>query len=114
MDLFIMTTKLTKTKAVAGVLAGGVLLCAVIFTAGHTFEKNTGGPPSPASVSDNAQRVAYLAGWGWEVEPSAVVTLDLTFAETLVEAYPSYKRHGPDPLLWPAGKTLHLSGIQLS
>ena len=90
MDLFIMTTKLTKTKAVAGVLAGGVLLCAVIFTAGHAFEKNTGGPPSPASVSDNAQRVAYLAGWGWEVEPSAVETLDLTFPETLDEAYLSY------------------------
>ena len=90
MDLFIMTTKLTKTKAVAGVLAGGVLLCAVIFTAGHTFEKNAGGPPSPASVSDNAQRVAYLAGWGWEVEPSAVETLDLTFPETLDEAYLSY------------------------
>ena len=90
MDLFIMTTKLTKTKAVAGVLAGGVLLCAVIFTAGHTFEENAGGPPSPASVSDNAQRVAYLAGWGWEVEPSAVETLDLTFPETLDEAYLSY------------------------
>lgn len=85
-----MTTKLTKAKAVAGVLAGGALLCAVIFTAGHAFEKNAGSPPNPASISDNAQRVAYLADWGWDVEPSAVETLDLRLPETLDEAYLSY------------------------
>ncbi len=90
MFLFIMTTKLTKAKAVIIVLAGGILLCALIFAASHLAGGKDASRPSPEAVGDNEGRVAYLAGWGWEVHPSAVETLDLVLPETLDDAYRSY------------------------
>lgn len=90
MFLFIMTTKLTKAKAVAIVLIGGILLCGLIFAASRLTGGRSPDRPSPEAVSDNEGRVAYLAAWGWEVHPSAVETLDLVLPETLDEAYASY------------------------
>lgn len=85
-----MTAKLTKAKAVAGVLAGGALLCALVFAAGQLHQRNADTLPSPQNVSDNDARVHYLADWGWEVDPSAVETLDLVLPEALNDAYGSY------------------------
>ena len=87
--MFIMATKLTKAKAVAGVLAGGALLCGLIFATGHLHARNDAAP-SPLQISDNADRVAYLSAWGWEVAPSAIETLDLKLPETLNDAYAQY------------------------
>lgn len=88
--MFIMTTKLTKAKAIVGVLAGGAVLCALVFAAGHLYQGNEDTIPSPQNVSDNEDRVSYLAGWGWEVDPSAVETLDLLLPEALSDSYGSY------------------------
>lgn len=85
-----MTTKLTKAKAIVGVLAGGAVLCALVFAAGHLYQGNEDTIPSPQNVSDNEDRVSYLAGWGWEVDPSAVETLDLVLPEALSDSYGSY------------------------
>ena len=85
-----MTTKLTKAKAIVGVLAGGAVLCALVFAAGHLYQGNEDTIPSPQNVSDNEDRVSYLAGWGWEVDPSAVETLDLLLPEALSDSYGSY------------------------
>lgn len=88
-SLFIMTTKLTKAKAVGAILIGGALLCGLIFAAGHLHQEDQS-RPSPQNVSDNDGRVAYLSGWGWEVNPSAVETLDLVLPEALSDSYASY------------------------
>ena len=85
-----MTTKLTKAKAIVGVLAGGAVLCALVFAAGHLYQGNEDTIPSPQNVSDNEDRVSYLAGWGGEVDPSAVETLDLLLPEALSDSYGSY------------------------
>ena len=85
-----MTTKLTKAKAIVGVLAGGAVLCALVFAAGHLYQGNEDTIPSPQNVSDNEDRVSYLAGWGWDVDPSAVETLDLVLPEALSDSYGSY------------------------
>lgn len=90
MSLFIMTTKLTKAKAIGAALAGGALLCGLIFAAGHLQQDGGAQPPSPQNISDNDGRVAYLSGWGWEVNPSAVETLDLVLPEALSDSYESY------------------------
>ena len=74
--MFIVSTKLTKAKAVAGVLAVGAVLCGLIFAAGHLHSRGAAAP-SPEHVADHDGRVAYLAAWGWDVDPSAGETLDL-------------------------------------
>ena len=87
MYLFIMTTKLTKAKAITAAVIIGLLLCGLIFCANHA---NKSEPPSPIAVSDNEGRVAYLKAWGWEVDPSAIETLDLVLPKEFDDAYASY------------------------
>lgn len=87
--MWIISTKLTKAKAVAGALTGGILLCGLIFAAGALHQKSGAAIPSPQNVADNDDRVAYLAGWGWEVNPSAVETLDLVLPSSGA-SYESY------------------------
>ena len=73
--MWIFSAKLTKAKAVAIVLLGGAVLCGLIFAA-HQLQRSAL-PPDGQNVSDNAARTAYLAAWGWEVDPAATETLDL-------------------------------------
>ena len=84
-----MSAKLTKGKAIAGTLAGAALLCGLIFAAGELHQRGTAAAPSPQNIADNEGRVAYLAGWGWEVDPSAVETLDLVLPSSGA-SYESY------------------------
>lgn len=87
--MFIMTAKLTKARAVAGILFLGAVLCALIFAASHLHQSSS--PiPAPENVSSNEDRVAYLAAWGWEVESSAVETLDLVLPETFDASFEQY------------------------
>ena len=88
--MWIITAKLTKAKAAAIVLAGGALLCALIFAAGQLHQRNTSALPSPHNISDNDARVRYLADWGWDAAPSATETLDLVLPQTLNDAYAAY------------------------
>ncbi len=88
--MLIMSTKLTKAKAIAGVLTGGALLTGLIFAAGHWHNQKVHETPSPQNISDNAGRVAYLSDWGWEVDPSAIETLDLKLPDTLDSSYEEY------------------------
>ena len=88
--MFIMTAKLTKGKAIAGTVLGGIIFCALIFAAGSLLHKNAFDVPPVQDVTDNAKRVAYLTAWGWQVDPSAVETLDLVLPQTLDESYAEY------------------------
>ncbi len=85
--MFIMTTKLTKAKAITAVLIVGALLCGLIFCANHANKSEI---PSPQGMSNNDSRVAYLKAWGWEVNPSAIETLDLVLPKEFDDAYASY------------------------
>ena len=84
-----MTTKLTKAKAVAGVLLGGSALCALIFAVNH-FQHNSAPLPSPEGVLSNTDRIAYLQSFGWEVSDSAKETLDLMLPADPSDAFTSY------------------------
>ena len=88
--MWIVSAKLTKSKAIAGTLAGAALLCGLIFAAGELHQRGgAAAAPSPENVTDNEGRVAYLADWGWEVDPSAVETLDLVLPSSGA-SYESY------------------------
>ena len=88
--MWIMTANLSKVKAVAGVAAGCILLCALVFASGQLHQSSAKTPPAPENISGNEDRVRYLSEWGWEVNPSAVETLDLVLPETLSDSYRSY------------------------
>ena len=85
-----MTAKLTKAKAIGAVLVGGAVLCGLIFAVDYAISGGGEAAPSPQNVSDNDARVSYLSAWGWEVDPSAVETLDLVLPEALGDSYEDY------------------------
>ncbi|MGM9662882.1 MAG: DUF4830 domain-containing protein [Oscillospiraceae bacterium] len=86
--MFIITKRLTRGKAVGAVLVLGGLLMALILLVGgcHRGEEET-----PLSAESAADRLAYLAELGWEVESEPVETLRLQLPDSLAgsdyEAY---------------------------
>lgn len=88
--MFIMTTKVTKAKLIAMSLIFGVLLCTLIFALAYIEKGTSSEIPSTENILTNEDRVLFLSQWGWEVDSSAVETLDLLLPETLDESYQSY------------------------
>ena len=85
--MLIWTAKFSRKKAVAAVIAMGVVIAALIILMGRmTTEKSTELP----KLTDNTQRVAYLQSLGWEVESEPVETLQFLLPETLAEPYLTY------------------------
>ena len=83
--MLIWTAKFSRKKAVAAVIAMGIVMAALIILMGR-MEENT----EPPLLTDNPQRVAYLQSLGWEVEPEPVETLQFLLPDTLAEPYLSY------------------------
>ena len=85
--MLIFTTRLSKRKAALAVIAGGVLLAAVICLVSWLRGAPAGDLPQ---VADNPQRIAYLQSLGWEVEPEPVETLQFLLPDPLAEPYLTY------------------------
>ena len=87
--MLIWTPKFSRKKAVAAVIAMGIVMAALIMLMGRMPGDETAEPPL---LTDNTQRVAYLQSLGWEVEPEPVETLQFLLPDTLAEPYLSYNR----------------------
>ena len=85
--MFIWTTKFSKKKAVAAVLAMGIVMAALILLCGRSQPES---PTLPPVLSDNAQRVAYLQSLGWEVAEEPLETLQFLLPDTLNSSYLAY------------------------
>lgn len=85
--MLIWTAKFSRKKAVAAVIAMGVVMAALIMLMGRMPGDENAEPPL---LTDNTQRVAYLQSLGWEVEPEPVETLQFLLPDTLAEPYLSY------------------------
>ena len=83
--MLIWTAKISRKKAVAAVIAMGIVMAALIILMGR-MEENT----EPPLLTDNRQRVTYLQSLGWEVKPEPVETLQFLLPDTLAEPYLSY------------------------
>ena len=83
--MLIWTAKFSRKKAVAAVIAMGIVMAALIILMGRV-EENT----EPPLLTDNTQRVTYLQSLGWEVKPEPVETLQFLLPDTLAEPYLSY------------------------
>ena len=68
-------------------IAAAVVLALCLHGAGGEAEKPA---KSDAQGATNEARVAFLEGFGWQVEPEPVETLSLTLPKELEEPYLSY------------------------
>lgn len=85
--MMIWTARLSKKRAILGVLLLGVIIAAVIILVGNA-QKAEEVPELQLATNDD--RVAYLESMGWEINPEPVETLQFLFPETLEEPYLSY------------------------
>lgn len=86
--MLIWTTRFSRKKAVICVLIMGVVMTALILLVGHRDSQNADMP----LLTDNAQRIAYLESYGWQVEPEPLETLQFLLPNTLTESYLAYNR----------------------
>ena len=85
--MLIWTAKFSRKKAVAAVIAMGIVMAALIILMGRMDEST-----EPPLLTDNTQRVTYLQSLGWEVVPEPVETLQFLLPDTLAEPYLSYNQ----------------------
>ena len=85
--MMIVTTRLTRKKAVAAVVLLGLVMALAIFLAA-----GRDAPEEPVSLTDNAARVTYLSSLGWAVEEEPLETLQFLLPDRLEEPYLSYNR----------------------
>ena len=83
--MLIWTAKFSRKKAVAAVIAMGIVMAALIILMGRMDEA-----AEPPLLTDNTQRVTYLQSLGWEVESEPVETLQFLLPDTLAEPYLTY------------------------
>lgn len=89
--MFIWTAKLNKKKA-AVVLAAAVVLgaaaVAAVTLAGRREQASA--TISPKGIRTEADRVAYLQEWGWQVNPQAALVEELELPQEFGETYSQY------------------------
>ena len=86
--MLIVTAKVPRRKlALGAALAALVCCCAVALNLGTSDSREAvaSGLPDPTGVKSNEDRVAYLAGYGWEVlsEPLIPEEMDDSYDEYL-------------------------------
>ncbi len=91
--MIMYTTKLTKKKIAVGLIA----LCAVIVGTGCWILGGRADTASAAAennisckLKSNEERVAFLRGYGWEVDESPAAEQDVRIPDTFDAAYESY------------------------
>lgn len=86
--MFIITKRLTRAKAVGAVLLLGLFLAGLILLTGACHRDESA---LPQPITTNADRLAYLAGLGWQVREEPLETLHLQLPEDLsCEEYAPY------------------------
>lgn len=91
--MFIFTAKLNRKKIILGAV-GAVLLCGAAILAATALNGRGAAALSPApdakGVRTNDDRVAYLAGYGWTVEPECISVEELRIPQEFDETYTQY------------------------
>ena len=89
MDVFIWTAKINKRKVV---LALAAVVCATAAAAALMGTRGAAASAavSPKGIKTEEDRVAYLADWGWQVSPQAVLVEELELPEEFGPEYSQY------------------------
>lgn len=91
--MLIVTAKLPRRLLTLGCLVTAVLVCAGVVLPSFSPALPAGAEnsvPSTAKVRSNADRVAYLAEYGWEVSPEPLSTEELLIPAKMDESYQEY------------------------
>ena len=91
--MLIVTAKLPRRALALGGLLTALLVCAGTLLPVFSPVLPTGAEqsiPSPAKVRSNADRVAYLSEYGWEVSPEPLSTEELLIPAEMDESYQEY------------------------
>ena len=95
-DMFVLTAKFNRKKAIAIVLALAVLLILIILIAANTGKKSNNANSAneaaalSAVVKNNEQRVNYLNALGWEVEKNALEEQKVMIPREMNDVYADY------------------------
>ena len=84
--MFVMTAKLSKPRLIA---AGVLILAVVILVVALVSGGGDGSADAPDGATNDA-RLAYLAGFGWQIAPEPVETLHLQLPEDLSAEWRDY------------------------
>ena len=86
--MWVWTTRFPRKK-LRLFLAAVILLLIALFFLLHMAAPSAAEAPT---LTSNADRVAYLASYGWEVSPEPLETLQLIFPEVLPDSYIEYNK----------------------
>ena len=87
--MFIVSAKFDPKKMVRFAVLAAVLLAAAILAVRYFQGAPPPGEESVTAATDQ-ERVAYLEGLGWEVDPTPIETLTFSLPQPLSEAYVTY------------------------
>ena len=89
--MLIVSAKLSPRKAIAAVVAFGVVLILMILLAGALRRQEAPGQALVTAATEE-ERAAYLQSLGWEIEPSPTETLEFMLPQPLNESYQEYNQ----------------------
>jgi len=86
--MFVVTAKMSKKKAVAGIIILAVILCALVLIAARAGKKTKA--PSPLAAGTNEERISFLSGYGWQVDEEPMETQEIIIPRDFPEVYENY------------------------
>ena len=91
--MFIFTAKVKRGKLTLGLLGVAVVCAAAVLVTGLFGNRSTAASaslPSPKGVKTAEDRVAYLEGYGWLVDPQPIAVEELLIPKEFDETYQEY------------------------
>lgn len=91
--MFIVTAKIRKGRLALGILGLAAVCVAAAAVTGWIGSRTTAASapvPDPKGVRTAEDRVAYLEGYGWQVDPTPLAVEELLIPEEFDETYEQY------------------------
>lgn len=89
--MFVCSMRPSRKWALAAVLAVGIVLLAAVLWGNRAEDTRVvSGRPVSVTVENNAQRVAFLEGFGWTVSEEACEIVDVAIPTEFNEVYETY------------------------
>lgn len=91
--VFILTAKVRKKRLALGVVSLALFCAAAVAITGWLGGRSTAASatvPSPKGIKTAEDRVAYLEGYGWLVDPTPIAVEELLIPEEFDQSYTDY------------------------